>query len=283
MRVDAEHPAYWKGEEKVLRIIWTTLITLALCVDCMAVNWRPRNYDQQLTDAELQQVQQLAVQFTASFARNRDIAPATKELFLKDFIERYLKGKANALAGLQPSNLNFIPGLVYNSRLHTEASREDWLRFYTAANNFMFFGIEAVLKNPPKADNIRPADLYPASVVSLLDTNPSLSNMLERKERTTPVSSVADMQKATAILGEAVALMRQQPQWQTALKIDEPKLLKAMKEDTYFRPTIRTIDDQFFDLPQGSKLIVINTPILFRLLIVKSNNRFEILWAEPVR
>ena len=44
---------------------------------------------------------------------------------------------------------------------------------------------------------------------------------------------------------------------------------------------LKTVDDQFFGLPQGTRVIVVRTPILFRLIMVKANNKLEILWAEP--
>jgi hypothetical protein len=244
------------------------------------VNCRPQ--DQKLTEAELRAVQQLAVEFTTRFVRNKDLAPGIKDLFSKDFIERYLNGRSKALGALAPSDLDFVPGLFYNSRLHTEASREDWLQFYTAANNFLFLGIMSGIKTSPDVTALKPADLYPSSVIKLLDTNPNLSNMIMRKGSSRVVSSVEEMRKATAVLEQAASLMRQQPELQR-LKADEAELLKAIREEAFFKPTVRTIDDQFFGYPKGTQIVVINTPVLFRLLIVKANDSFEILWAEPVR
>lgn len=44
---------------------------------------------------------------------------------------------------------------------------------------------------------------------------------------------------------------------------------------------VKTVDDQFFSLAQGTQIVFINTPILFQLMLIKENNRWEILWAEP--
>jgi hypothetical protein len=66
------------------------------------------------------------------------------------------------------------------------------------------------------------------------------------------------------------------------LHIDEKETIKAMQEDDFFKPIVETVDDQFFGLSKGERVIFINTPILFRLTLVKAhNNKFEILWAEP--
>lgn len=77
--------------------------------------------------------------------------------------------------------------------------------------------------------------------------------------------------------------MRAHAEGEPPLKFDEQELLKAMQDEKYFKPLVRTIDAQFFGFVQGTQLIFINTPILFRLIIVKTGNTLEILWAEPSR
>src|SRR5262245_25140922 len=154
--------------------------------------------------------------------------------------------------------------------------------FYTAANNFVFFGMMSAIKNSRHAADITEGQLYPTSVINLLNTNPTLSNMIVRKGRSRAVGSVAEMQKATATLEEAVALLRQQTKGQAPLNIDEQELIKTFQEDEFFKPAIETVEDQFFGMAKGTQVAFINTPILFRLTLIKSDNdRWEILWAEP--
>lgn len=162
-----------------LKVVWIALIIVVFCVDGMGLNLRPRTDDQQLTNADLQAVRQLALEFTTRFVRTKDLAPIIKDLYAKDAIDRYLKAKSDVLG--RPSNLDFVPGLFYTSSLFAEASSEDWLRFYTAANNFMFFGIVSALRKSRNASNIKPTDLYPSTVIDLLNTNPNLSNMMVNK------------------------------------------------------------------------------------------------------
>ena len=111
-----------------------------------------------------------------------------------------------------------MPGLEYNSRLLAKAGSEDWLRFYTAANNFMLFGFMSAIKNSRDGADISERQMFPSTVIKLLNTNPTLANMIVRKGQSKPVSSVGEMQKATATLDEAVSLMRQQTKGQSPLK-----------------------------------------------------------------
>lgn len=265
-----------------MKIAWIALITVVLSLDRMASNLTSHNTDLQLTDIDLQQARQLAIEFTTGFVRTTDLTLLVKELFVKDFIEHYKKAKSKDLTVNSSPDLYFVPGLEYNSRLLAQASSEDWVRFYTAASNFVFFGVMSGIKNSRNAADIRETEMYPPTVIKLLSMNPTLSNIIVRKGKSKAVSSIGEMHKATATLEQAVALMRQNTKGQPHVNINEKELIKAMQEDEFFRPTVETVDDQFFGLPQGTRVIFINTPILFRLMLVKgNNNKLEILWAEP--
>lgn len=264
-----------------MKVVLIALVIVVLCVDGMGLNLTQRKDDQQLTNAESQAVRQLVVDFTTRFLQTKDLSPVIKDLYAKDFINRYLKAKSSVLD--RPTTLDFVPGLFWNSTLFAEASTEDWLRFYTAANNFMFFGIESLFKKTRDGVKLTPENMYPSTVQALLKTNGNLSNMMVNKGRSKPVSSVEEMQKATAILEQAVALMREQTAGERSLYLKEDELMEAMKDDKYFKQVVKTVDDKFFGFPPGTELIFVNTPILFRLIIVKTNNKLEILWAEPSR
>ena len=264
-----------------MKLFLVALITVALFVDSAGSNLKPNTNYQQLKDADLQAAQQLALEFTKGFLRTTDLAPFIKEHFASDFIQRYTKGRLVDLGVAKSAHLYFVPGLDYDSRLLTEASPEDWLRFYTAANNFIAFGTMSLIKNARNGGDVNTTPPYPATVIDLLNTNPTLSNMIVRKGSSKPVDSVAAMQKTTATLEQAVSLMREQTKGQAPVNINEQELTKAFQDDEFFRPTVKTFDQQFFGVAQGTQIVFINTPILFRLILVKNNDRWEILWAEP--
>ena len=74
----------------------------------------------------------------------------------------------------------------------------------------MLFGFMSAIKNSRDGADMRERQMFPSTVIKLLNTNPTLANMIVRKGQSKPVSSVGEMQKATATLDEAVSLMRQQ-------------------------------------------------------------------------
>ena len=265
-----------------MKTVWVALITVVLAVDCLASPLTLQANDQKVVDSDLQQARQLAIEFTTGFVRTTDLNLLVKDLFRKDFIERYKARKSKDLTANSSHDVYLVPGLDYNSRLLTEASSEDWIRFYTAANNFVFFGVMSGIKNANKTGKVSETELYPSEVIKLLSMNPNLSNMIVRKGKSKAVGSVAEMRAATASLEQAVSLMRQNAKGQPPLNINEKELVKAMQEDELFRPIVETVDDRFYGLPQGTRVIFINTPILFRLILAKANNnKLEILWAEP--
>ena len=237
---------------------------------------------QQLDNDDLREARQVAMEFTNRFLEKTDLNLLVKDLYLSNFIERYKSEKSKDRERNSSTDFYFVPGLEYNSNLLAEVSSEDWLRFYTAANNFVFFGFVTGIKNSRDVANIQATEMYPPAVIRLLNTNETLSNMIVRKGKSKAVSSVTEMHSVTAILEQAVSLMRQELKGQPPLHIDEKEAIKAMQQDDFFKPIVETVDDQFFGLSKGERVIFINTPILFRLMLVKAqNDKFEILWAEP--
>jgi hypothetical protein len=238
--------------------------------------------DQQITEAEAHESQGVVQQFTARFLETKDLTPIVSELYVSDFMDRYRKARAAEPDLNYAPHVYFVPGLEYNSRLLKEANAEDWKRFYVAANNFIFFGFISVIKRLPKeVDKLKPTDMYPASVVELLSRNPNLGNMIEKKDRGKPVSSVEEMRKATAILEQAEAMMRQQLHGKPAPRLDRERSIGLMKRDDFFKPELVIADDEILGFPKGTRVIEITTPLLFRLMLVRIDGRLKIIWADP--
>ena len=264
-----------------MKLIFAFVIVVTLIANtmCLASSGPSK---QQLDDNELREVRQLAMDFTTRFLEKTDLNLLVKELFLRDFIDRYKSEKSKGRARDVSTDMYFVPGLEYNSKLLAEVGGEDWVRFYSAANNFVFFGFVSAIKNSRDIANIKASEMYPPSVIKLLNTNETLSDMIVRKGRSKAVGSLAEMRSVTTVLEQAVALMRQELNGQPPLRLDEKETLKAFEEDEFFKPTVERVDDAFFGLSKGERVIFINTPLLFRLMLVKGpNGKLEILWTEP--
>jgi hypothetical protein len=265
---------------KMYKLFWSGLLIASLLANALPV--LAATHSEELTEIEKQQASEVAIQFTKRLAETSDLSLLVKDLYLNDSVERFKRDRSKRLEGSSDHDVYFVPGLDYNSRLLTDGSTEDWYRFYIAANNFLFFGFMSGIKNySGDGKDFKPTDMYPSSVIKLLDSNPNLANMILRKGSSRPVSSVDEMKKATATLEQAAAMIRKKQNGKALLNINAGELIKLMKEDELFRPQLEIVADEVFGFPQGTRLVYISTPLGFRLTLVKSDNRLKIVWAEP--
>ncbi|HKC64120.1 MAG TPA: hypothetical protein VKB86_10800 [Pyrinomonadaceae bacterium] len=267
----------------MLKSWWTVIIIGTIAINNVAPALAAtQTNNQQITEAESREAREIALQFTTRFIETTDLTALVKELYVSDFIERYKKSLSeNPVINTDPHHY-FVPGLTYNARLLTEANPEDWQRFYIAANNFIFFGfISVIKKHPDEIENIKPTDLYPANVIKLLSKNPNLSDMVEKEGDFKSISTVEEMRNATTLLEQAEAMMREKLQGKLAAKIDSKELITAMKGGEFFKPHLEIKDEEFLGFPKGARFIEINTALLFRLLLVRTDGKLKILWAAP--
>lgn len=265
------------------KALWPLLLIASISANGAVSLLAATHSDEQLTEIEKKQAREIATQFTSRFAETADLNLLVKDLYRSDFVERFKKDRSRDLAGGSALDLYFVPGLDYNSRLLTEASAEDWQRFYIAANNFLFFGFVSGIKNFSGGNkDFKSTDLYPSAVIKLLDSNPNLANMIVRKGKGRAVSSVEEMQKATATLEQAAAITRKKQSGKPLGSINARELTRLMKEDELFRPQLEIVKDESFGFPQGTRFVFINTPLLFRLILVESDGELKILSAEYV-
>jgi len=267
----------------MLKSWWTLIIIASFTINSVApISASTQTNNQQITETEAQEARELALQFTTRFIETTDLTPLVKELYVNDFIERYRKSKSENPDFNNAPHLYFVPGLEYNSRLLTEATTEDWQRFYIAANNFILFGFISGIKNLlNKNKEVKVTDLYPADVIKLLDTNPILANMIEKKGGSQTVNSVEELRNATLLLEQAEAMMREKLKGKSAAGIDSKGLIAAMKDDEFFKPNLEIMDAEFYGFPKGTRFIFINTALLFQLILVRMDGKLKILWATP--
>lgn len=259
------------GTTHILKRVLASLIVSLVAI--IAVS-RTAN-SQELTKTEEQEARTLAAQFIEQFAESKDLAPVVEHLYVLDFIQRFNKSK---LEHPQMSlDLYFIPGLEYDAKLLSLGTPDDWRRFYIAENNFIFLGIVyASKKVSGKGEDIAPTDLYPQPVIDLLNQNPNLSNVIVRKGRGKPISSINELYKATDVLQQAATIMREK----TVTKLDEKELVNALK-DKMFKPNLEISDEEYLGVPEHSRIIFMKTPVLFLLMFVRENNQLKIIFAIP--
>ncbi len=266
-----------------MKYFCTTLTILIFSINSVGSVFAAAKTDEpQVTQVEEQEARTVAIQFTLQFLKTKDLAPIVKELYWNDFIERYKKFKTEDI-NANSTDLYLVSGLVYNSRLLTEGKSEDWQRFYVAANNFLLLGFLAGLKTYSNENaNIKPSDLYPASVIELLNKNPNLANMIVRKGRPKAVSSVAEMRNTTITLEQAVVITRDKQGGMSPLKVDEKELVKVIKEDDFFKPQLEVADERVFGFPKGTRILYLKTPIGLQLMLARDGNKLKIFWTKII-
>ena len=232
------------------------------------------------TDAEEKEARDLATKFTLVFSETQDLTPIIKDFYFRDFVERYKSFKTKALNTKQV-DLYFAPGLEYNSQLLTAADSKDWEGFYVAANNFLILGFISGLKvYSNETRDIRVSDLYPSEVIELLHTNPTLANMILRKEPAKAVGTVGEMRAATATLSQAVAMIREKHKG--GLITNKDDLTEVIMHDEFFKPRLEVLDEDFFSFPKNTRILFINTPIGLQLMLARDADRLRIFWTEVI-
>ena len=236
----------------------------------------------QPTEAEVRDAHEIAVQFTLQFAEMKDLAPVVKDLYFENFVERYVQSRAKNPDLNSAPHAYFLPGLEYNSRLLREGSPAAWQRFYIAANNFLLFGFVSGLKKGDDAKEIKPSDLYPATVIELLARDPNLKNMIERKGRSNPISTVEELRRATVTLEQAGAILRQESGSKSLLKVERNELAGLMKQDDFFKAQLEVADPELFQFPKGTRMIIIKTPLGLQLMMARDGTKLKIFWTEII-
>lgn len=234
------------------------------------------------TKAEEKEARDLAIKFTLVFSETQDLTPIIKDFYFRDFVERYKGFKSKAL-NTKHVDLYFAPGLEYNSQLLTAADSKDWEGFYVAANNFLLLGFISGLKvDSSETRDIRVSDLYPSEVVELLHTNPTLANMILRKEPAKAVGTVEEMRAATATLSQAVAMIREKYKGGPPLITNKDDLTRVIMDDEFFKPRVEVLDENFFSFPKNTRILFINTPVGLQLMLARDAERLRIFWTELI-
>lgn len=241
-----------------------------------------RTEEQRATNAEEKEARDLAMRFTILFAETQDLTPAIREFYFKDFVERYKDFKTKTLNPKQV-DLYFAPGLQYRSQLLTAADSKDWQSFYVATHNFLLLGfISGIKVYSTGTRDVRVSDLYPAEVIELLQTNPTLANMLLRKGPSKAVGTVGEMRAATATLSQAVTIIREKHKGGPPLLSSKDELTRVMMHDEFFRPRVEVLEENFFDFPKNTRILFMNTPIGLRLMLARDGDRLRIFWTELI-
>ena len=269
----------------------SALLSIIFGIQFLAPSALAHQSDPQITTTEYQASREIAALFTRHLQQTGDLAPILGELYVGDFIERYVRQQQETLAEDQrPSPLiHFAPGLEFKSNLLRQATPDEWRRFYVATCNFLYDGIQRGMTKFAKdilggmeLTDIKKTDLYPAKVVSLLNAHPILKNVILKNEHSTPIGTTDEMRSVTATLEQALALTAEERNKGPHEPTEEYKrLVDLMEQAGILKPSVDVLEKDFFGYSPGTRIIQVLTPFMFRLTLINVGGKYKILWAEP--
>jgi soluble cytochrome b562 len=249
--------------------------------------------EEQPTADEQREARAVANAFSQRLQETKDFAVVMKEFYRKDFIDRYINEETKLANEEQTAKKYrlFLPGLEYDTKLLTQASHEDWQRFYVAGQNFLYLGlVNAITKLSPeqfsKAE-FEATDLYSQDVIDLLEKNPNFAGFIEKKNKSSkPISTVDEMRNAIVTLEKAGSMIREQ---QAKFSAEQSKHYKEMINLIAFvmarkMSTSLEIADKSnsYGLPEGTRLISTFASPIFYLILAKEDGHLKILSAQYV-
>lgn len=241
------------------------------------------------TPFETVQAHEIAALFMKRMEETGDLSRVIDELFVEDFIQRYIQEQQGGPEEANPAaTLCFVPGLNYKRDLLTQATTQDWRRFYVATHN-VFYHVMLVglnqfandLLNDREPDEGALENLLPPNVMALFDAHPILKNFFESQGESKDIETVEEMRSVTETLEEGLRLM-QAAQGNTAVKPTEEskQVFEKFKQTESGEPTLEISEKEFFGYPAGTRMLWVMTPIFFGIVSVEVNGTQKIVWAE---
>lgn len=281
------------------RILGRWIVSL-IVVSLLACNLFPtvgaqRNEQAILTEEEKREAEQVSLTFTKRLSQTLDMGVVMGELFLPDSVERYLANEKSKASKDKLSYVFFSSGISVEVRLLERPVLEDWRRFYIATNNFTFLGFIHAVRRSADFENLKPTDLYPREVIELLDHDPMLSNLIQKKSSIRNFKSFEEMRSATATLEQAAALMRRALPGYTdfekavvQMAMNQLSVKRPMKEEDLEKvraevitPRLEIADQEYFGFPKGTRMIFVPTLSLHELVLIKVDGKLRVVWAYP--
>ncbi len=271
------------------------IISIVACNFCPTVGVQVNNQST-LSAAEEREAQQLSRTFTTRLGDTLDFKIAIHELFIGDAAAHYLAREKQRQSQLGASNVTLSSGLFVDAALLEKAAPDDWLRLYAEANNFLMLGIiHASLRNIDFGD-VKPFDLYPPSVRELLDTNPLLRNLIQKKSELRTLKSADEMRSAAATLEQANKAMRAILPARVDIEATVMRLVmrslaggrRLTPEEmdngraNLLKPRLDITNSDYFGFPKGTRMIWISSFAMMDLLLVRVDGKLRIVWTQPI-
>jgi hypothetical protein len=248
------------------------------------------------TAEELKAAKELSSRFVQRINETVDINPLVKELFVADFMKRYVREELVKLKEGKkgPSRILFTSGLEYDSELLEKATEEDWRALYVNTFNFMQYSLNVMFN--AQAESMAAGNeadheemdkllenMYPSKVMNLVNSNLILRNMVRKGNDARPMKTVQELRDFNKVLAEANSLLdSEKRRGRGILTPESEKILNLLTEkaaDT-LGPNLDVCEDECYGFPKGTRMIDLFATPMHSLLIVKVGADFKIIKAQ---
>lgn len=246
---------------------------------------------EQITQEEARRAQEVADLFLKRMIERGDLAPVIDELFVADFIQRYIKHQKNIIQQPDaPSKILFAPGLWYKPELLNQATEDDWRRFYIATYNFLSqYFIVAMnrmandLLNGREPDFQEIENMIPPKTSGFFDAHPILKNFIKGNDNHVPIRALEELRSATATLEQGLRLLREElGGGQLKVSDESRKVFEMLNQPDIMKPFVEVSEKEFFGYPPRTRALLIQPPLMFGLTLVHVNGKYKIVWAESM-
>lgn len=243
------------------------------------------------TPLEIRQALEISYLFTKRLEETGDLSRVIDELYVEDFIWRYVQEQKHELADSNfSSDVMFVPGLSYKAGLLMQATEQDWRQFYVATHNFYYYVMTIGLNlyandllNEKEPDEDAMNKLLPASVSALFDKHPILKNFFEAKGDAKAIETPEEMRSVSEALGHGLQLLLDdQPNRSVKLNQDANQVLEKLRQAEFAAPMLEITERDSFGYLAGTRMLLAITPMFFGLRLVEVNGTQKIVWAEMV-
>lgn len=244
---------------------------------------------EEITREEAKRAQEVADLFVKRLIETGDLAPVIDELFVADFIQRYIKHQKNiSQESNAPSEIFFAPGLWYKPDLLNQATEDDWRRFYIATYNFLYHGFivgmnrmanDLLKGNTPDDEEFE--RIIPPKISDFFNAHSILKNFIRRKDKQIPIGALEEMRSATVTLEQGLRLLREEVGSGQIKPSDESKkVFEMLNHPDLIKPFVEVSEKEFYGYPPGTRALLIQPPLMFGLTLADVNGKYKIVWAE---
>lgn len=265
-----------------------------------------------LTEAEVKQAQEAASLFLKVLEETGDFSRVIEEMYVEDFIERYLQEQTRLVEESNLSSFEIMhgSGISCQRDMLKQATIEDWRSLYIATNNFFYHVLVIGLNK--EADDLlngrEPGDeiidnIIPPKVIKLFNNHPILKGFIdidkddkpesiepaeetqddaaEKKSAPKHIETPEEMRSVTETLREGLRLLlEEQGAHSPKMTDDAKKAIEMIRQKEPIEPTIHVSDNEYFGFPARVRFLEVPTPPMFMLTLTEVNGKQRVIWAE---